>query len=259
MAVDTALARLAKEKPFLRFYSWSPYCLSIGYGQSFDEFSEELCRQEKIEAVRRPTGGRAILHSEEVTYSVTLSEQNPLFKHSILDLYRYISAGLAEGLRILEVNVTIEKSGIKRAEDKSSPAQLCFSSVGRYELKVRGKKIAGSAQRRYPTCLMQHGSLLLGDHHLLQEKLLKREKKSVNNRLKKFTTSISSELHREAGYSEVVEALIKGFEKGLDIQLEPCSLSDEHIALAKSIEQEYTLLSLEPSLTTESVSKEHYG
>ena len=259
MAVDTALARLADKTPCLRFYCWTPYCLSIGYGQSFDEFSEERCREKKIEAVRRPTGGRAILHSEEVTYSVTLSDHNPLFNKSILEFYRYISKGLSEGMRALGVDVTIEKSGIKHAEGKSSPAQLCFSSMGRYELKVKGKKIAGSAQRRFPTCLLQHGSLLLGEHHLLQEQLLKSELRSGRSSLKKFTTSISAELKRETGYNETVEALRRGFEKGLTIKLEPYRLSEEHIRLAKSIEQDYALLSLESSPAAESTLKEHYG
>ena len=259
MAVDTALAKLADKTPYLRFYGWTPYCLSIGYGQSFDEFSEKRCKEEKIDAVRRPTGGRAILHSEEVTYSVALSDHNPLFNKSILEFYRYISTGLSEGLRMLGVDVAIEKSGIKHAEGKNSPAQLCFSSVGRYELKVKGKKIAGSAQRRFPTCLLQHGSLLLGEHHLLQEQLLKVELRSERNSLKEFTTSISAELQRETGYNETVEALRGGFEKGLNIKLEPYNLSEEHIRLAKSIEQDYALLSVESSLTTESASKAHYG
>ncbi len=242
MALDVALARTAGETPTLRFYAWEPYCLSLGYAQKPEEFDRRTCLDEGIDMVRRPTGGRAILHAEELTYSVTISNRHALFRLSILEFYRYFSAGLARGFSNLGLPVTIERTGIKRDHEGLSPAPLCFSSVGRNDLKVRGRKVVGSAQRRFPESLLQHGSILLGDYHLRQEELLAEALRPKRQVLAGYTTDVRSEIGKDVSYAEAVAAFKGGVEQALDLRLVPRELTEEETGMAREIEKEYSLL-----------------
>ena len=158
MAVDAAL--LHSGTPTLRLYGWSPACLSLGYGQRSSEVDFAAVERYGWQVVRRPTGGRAILHADEVTYSLTLPIDDPLAQGGIIDSYRRISAGLIAGLAVLGLTV----DSPQKAESAYGSGPICFETPAHYEITVRGRKLIGSAQVRRKPALLQHGSLpLRGD------------------------------------------------------------------------------------------------
>jgi len=165
MAVDTARS-VALDRgeipPTLRLYGWDPPALSIGYHQAEEDFDAEKLRAAGIDLVRRPTGGRAILHWHELTYSVVL----PLSAGSPRDLYMKIHEALLGGIRGLGITAGLGGSDEGLRASYTSPGGLaCFSSSVRSEIQADGKKLAGSAQRKIGSAILQHGSFLLGPQH----------------------------------------------------------------------------------------------
>ena len=162
MAIDEALlltmAKAVEPQPVLRFYGWSPATLSLGYAQSYHkEVDEEACLAEGIEIIRRPTGGRAVLHQYELTYSVIAPEHDPHVSGTVTQSYLRISQALLTGLKA--VGVPAEMVACGGLNEASSSA--CFDAPSWYELVVDGRKLVGSAQVRKEGMLLQHGSILL--------------------------------------------------------------------------------------------------
>ena len=160
MAVDEALLRTPPSGWPLRFESWNRPTVSLGYAQPVRAgVDADVARRRGILVVRRPTGGRAVLHADEITYSLTAPLDEGALSGGISAAYRRIAAGLQAGLRMLGVGVDVERSGVA-----PPPAHkgACFSARTRYELSADGRKLVGSAQRRRDGRLLQHGSMLLG-------------------------------------------------------------------------------------------------
>src|SRR5919106_4500822 len=163
MAVDEALLEVyaaSGGSPTLRFYGWLPPALSLGYGQQIEaDVNLERCRALGIDVVRRLTGGRAVLHHHEVTYSVIIREDDPLAAMGVLASYLTVSRALIRGLSHLGIAAAL----IPLRRPAPAPAQgispVCFVSPSSYEVAVGGRKIIGSAQRRSKGVIMQHGSL----------------------------------------------------------------------------------------------------
>ena len=167
MEYDEALARALVDgigNSTIRVYGWQPYAISLGWNQSMDEIDLSKTSVSGIDVVRRPTGGRAILHAKELTYSVVMQVHDK----NVLTVYEDISRALVAGLQELGAPVAIEKSQPNFSSlYRSASAVACFSSTGRYEIKCHGKKLVGSAQRRYAAAhgeevVLQHGSILIG-------------------------------------------------------------------------------------------------
>lgn len=159
MSVDAALlaaAEAGSTGPVLRFYGWDGPCLSLGYAQPVDD-SLDTDFIERIGApmVRRPTGGRAILHDDELTYSLTLPSSSAHYG-SLKEVYALVSAAVRRGLENCGVALDPESAG---AGVKRSP--LCFAFKARHEVTVGGRKVVGSAQRRLKSAALQHGSISL--------------------------------------------------------------------------------------------------
>src|SRR5699024_3640332 len=167
MAIDEAILIAhseGKTPPTIRFYGWDPATLSIGYFQKVDkELDMDRLRKRKLGIVRRPTGGRAVLHDQEMTYSVIVGEDYPGMPTSVTDSYRVLSQGLLEGFRKLDLSA--EMVPLETEEEKEKYASMgsaaCFDSPSNYELVVEGRKVAGSAQTRQRGVILQHGSILL--------------------------------------------------------------------------------------------------
>jgi lipoate-protein ligase A len=160
MAVDQALldsVDTARSGPVLRFYGWKPACLSLGYFQPDDLVDWTACSDKGIDVVRRPTGGRAILHDRELTYSVTLPLSLLAPATSVLESYLRISRALLAGLRRIGVPATLAPE--TRLSRPHGPA--CFDQPSSYEILVYGRKLVGSAQVRRRSGLLQHGSILV--------------------------------------------------------------------------------------------------
>jgi len=162
MALDEAIAEAVRGKrfpPTLRFYQWDRPSISIGYFQKASDVNFNYCRQKGYPVVRRLTGGRAILHDEELTYSISSYTGSSLFKDGLFETYTVISNALLRGLKLNSIGARISLRK-KRSEHLKNPS--CFKSMSFGEITVNGKKIIGSAQKRYKNGFLQHGSLLLG-------------------------------------------------------------------------------------------------
>jgi lipoate-protein ligase A len=149
----------AAAPPTLRFYTWSPPALSLGYFQQAEDVADiEACRRLGIEIVRRPTGGRALLHHRELTYSVAVPEGHPLIPTAVLPAYKFLSSAIINGLSLLGVEADLS-AGENRGRGKAPGS--CFDTPSAYEIQIGGKKVVGSAQLRRNGALLQHGSILL--------------------------------------------------------------------------------------------------
>jgi lipoate-protein ligase A len=217
MAIDEGLLREAASgnvTPLLRFYTWSPPAVSLGRFQ--DEASSvnaAACQERGIDIVRRITGGRAVLHNEELTYSVIASSGGDLFPNDVLGTYKMIAAALLAGLRDLGIEAEmVSRSG--RHADRvlhHSKEPACFSSPSWYEILVREKKIIGSAQRRVPGAFLQHGSILIGYDPGLEAAVI------PGGGLHGAVTCIRQELGREVALEQVKDSIRKGFSGALGI------------------------------------------
>ncbi len=150
------------DTPILRLYRWEPAAITYGYNQDPASFDAEAVAAAGFDLVRRPTGGRAILHADELTYAVIGSSPSPLFGASLHDTYMKINAALVAFLQDLGLAAEIS-DGESRAEARGL---VCFRSAGRHEISVGGRKLIGSAQRRTGGVFLQHGSILAGPRHL---------------------------------------------------------------------------------------------
>ena len=166
MAIDEAILEFAgrgEVPPTLRLYAWSPACLSLGYAQPISDVNLGGLQNQGWDIVRRPTGGRAILHTDELTYSICGRKSEPQLAGSVLESYQRLSLFLLEALHLLGIDANASKEITQLdSEDKGNP--VCFEVPSNYEITVNGKKLIGSAQARRNSGVLQHGSLpLSGD------------------------------------------------------------------------------------------------
>ena len=170
MAVDEALAEAVDagaSPPVLRLYRWAPACLSLGFAQPYDAADAVFCAAHAIDVVRRPTGGRAVLHHRELTYSVCARLGRSPFTRDLQAAYQAICRALVAGLRRL--GVAAELSGApENGMIKPTQAIPCFIGPAAGEVVVGGRKLVGSAMRRVGDSILQHGSILEGWDGTLQ-------------------------------------------------------------------------------------------
>jgi lipoate-protein ligase A len=250
MAIDEAImiaVREEKSPPTVRFYRWQPPTLSIGAFQSVDrEVDVDRCKSLGIGLVRRPTGGRAVLHDDEVTYSFIVNESHPLIPPGVRESYQVAASAIVDGLVSMGVPAKMyaRDDGVtdRAARPGTGHAPACFDSSSWYEITARDKKLVGSAQWREKGTLLQHGSILLSldvDRLIEVLRFSSEERKAISRELLLYhTEAISNVLGRPVGFDETVSALIFGFSKRLDTRLEPEDLTDFEIDLARRLEAE---------------------
>lgn len=233
MSFDLSLANNCKENEiFFRLYQWHPYALSLGANQSINDVDIEKTKKENIDVVYRPTGGRAILHSEELTYSVVF----PLsFGLSPKEIYQSVSETLINGLLLYDkrLNQTmLETLQPNFAEIvKSNSGSICFASTAKNEVKFSGKKLIGSAQKKMKNVVLQHGSILCGAKHKELINYLKLHGSSKSDLLQEMnqkTTEIETILNEKVDYKRLRNCLTLGFEEHFNIKF-------DNIAVAESI------------------------
>jgi lipoate-protein ligase A len=165
MALDEAMLLLheaGETLPALRVYGWDTPTLSLGYAQhAAREVDFEACEQDDVAVVRRPTGGRAVLHHLEVTYSVVLPTSLHQGADTLTEHYRLIGVALEAALHALGLPVRLERTRLRGHPRRAATSPACFAALARYELSAGGKKIVGSAQKRLRRSLLQHGSIPL--------------------------------------------------------------------------------------------------
>lgn len=217
MSVDEELlahAQAGERVPVLRFYSWDPPAVSIGRFQKIEEAVNAVaCKQRGIDIVRRVTGGRAVLHNRELTYSIIARTDDLLFPTNVLGTYKLIAAGLLRGLTNLGIPAEMVSRSNRHAVlvKKNARDAACFSSPSWYEILVHGRKIIGSAQRRLSGAFLQHGSILMDYDAALEAELI------PGGGSGDVVTSIRRELGGEASYEEVRDAFVQGFSETLAI------------------------------------------
>ncbi|MBK8945558.1 MAG: hypothetical protein IPM32_09850 [Ignavibacteriae bacterium] len=204
------------EQAFLRFYGWEPNCISLGANQSYNDINKNLAEIKNIDMVKRPTGGRAILHSEELTYSVVIPNYKNLSGRLI---YEQISEAIVIGLRKYDSqlnDVELENHQPNFSDlIKEHSGGLCFASTAKSEIKFRGKKLVGSAQRKLGDKILQHGSILIGKNHLNIVNYLniaEENKTELKTEMQNKTIEISSILKRSINIFELQHNIILGFE-----------------------------------------------
>lgn len=238
MAIDEAIVASVLEgasPPSLRFYGWSPPCLSLGRSQAFADADLAACRAAGVDVVRRPSGGRAILHTDELTYSVALLQTDPLAAGGILESYRRLSAGLLAGLRLLGVEAVQAASARKPTGD---PSAVCFDTPSDYEITVQGLKLVGSAQWRARGGVLQHGTLPLhGDITRILNYLALpgMEREAQRQILRTRATTLETSLGRRVSLAQAATALANGFSQAHDLKLVTGDLSMRERDLAAEL------------------------
>jgi len=218
MEFDFNLAKNLKPGEFyLRLYRWQPFAISLGANQSESEIDFRKAKRDSIDIVKRPTGGRAILHAEELTYSVVLPTSEAVSSHW---LYNAISRALVKGLIIYDsVFKELQLEELQpdfRSELKKISGSICFSSTARHEVKFKGKKLIGSAQRKMNKAILQHGSILIGSFHRKLVDYLnvsQEERKLLRNEIARKTIEINSILKKEVDLPALYSAIKRGFEE----------------------------------------------
>lgn len=249
MAMDEALLNFVSRgeiDPVIRFYTWNPATLSIGYFQRLQkEIDIDKVKEKGYGLVRRQTGGRGVLHDKELTYSVIVPESHPNMPSTVTEAYKIISQGLLEGFKNLgfETYFAIPRSKEERDKLKQPRSSVCFDAPSWYELVVEGRKIAGSAQTRQKGVILQHGSILqdididdLFDMFKFKNERLKAKMKE--NFVQK-AVAINDISNQHITLNEMENAFEAGFKKGLNIDFKPVELTEKQLEEVQELEDKY--------------------
>ncbi|MFQ5588705.1 MAG: biotin/lipoate A/B protein ligase family protein [Nitrospiria bacterium] len=216
MAADEAIALAfseGKSPQTVRFYQWNVPSFSIGTFQKLDAHWLAALEEQGIPFVRRITGGRGILHDQELTYAVVAATTNPRFSGGVKGAFLAIAQGILTGLRCLGLeDLEISKTRLTR-ENQKKP--LCYDSTSQHEITAKSRKLAGSAQRRWQSHFLQHGSLIL-KHSMVDFYTDKFPEASL---ISKNQVALSDLLPALPPLSTLIEHLTKGFEATLNIAL----------------------------------------
>lgn len=240
MALDELLLQWLSKKeigPTIRFYGWSPAAVSIGRFQNAEEKIDfQQAADYGVQIIRRETGGRAVLHDQELTYSVAVPETHPGMPRSVKEAYLVISKGVLEGYRELGINAEF---AIPETNSEQSDSAVCFDKSSWYELLVDGKKAAGSAQMRRQGVILQHGSIPIEIDRAKLFDLFRYPSEALKQEALRAFKGKAIAINEAAGkthhFDEVKAAFKRGFEKGLDVELETYNLSVEQLAEVDSL------------------------
>ena len=240
MAVDAAiLSAVGRNEvpPTLRLYRWDPPCISLGYSQPYSDLDADLLQTRGWDVVRRPTGGRAILHTDELTYAVIGPKTDPRLEGGLLQSYRRLSSALSSSLKILGLPVEIHSG--KNPDANNQP--ICFENPSDFEITVEGKKIIGSAQARKKGGVLQHGTLpLIGDLSRITQVLLYStpdQRDQAAALLLQKATTVESVLERDVSWEESAQAFKIGFQNALNVVLTESSLVPSEWETAQQLVQ----------------------
>ncbi len=237
MALDSVMWNIAKAKPdtaILRFYTWKPSGVSLGANQKPENIVDvEFCKEINIPVVARITGGSAIFHDKEITYSFSATNDEEFFPGP-MSSYEKICGALKSGLKNLGIDVGWR--GISIGKEPSLTNRDCFSLSTRHDLVIDGKKIIGSAQRKDRTSFLQHGSLLIDIQRHLWEKIF------LQNPDFSRIICLSEILTQVPDLDSIVSALVDGFEVFFEHKFERFEFSARDIENAKKAEKNFVLI-----------------
>jgi lipoate-protein ligase A len=251
MAIDEVLATKSvphDKRAIFRVYRWQPYAISLGYNQDPNDLALEKCKQDNIDIVRRPTGGRAVLHAEEITYSIIIPKESEFYSADVLSTYNRINQGILKGLHLIGVKAElVERLADEKEKSSTYKDKIpCFSKSAKFEIAYQGKKLVGSAQRRYENSILQHGSILVGTFHLRLADYIATLKGS---RVEKFrqaltekTISISQILPTRINYDKIIWAIKTGFQQSFNIYFLEGQLTPHENAEVQKLVKKYQKL-----------------
>ncbi len=230
MAVDEAILEevgRGSSLPTLRLYAWEPPCLSIGFGQPISDVDLVRLQARGWEVVRRPTGGRAVLHTDELTYSIIAPSNEPRVTGTLLESYQRLAKALVEALRLLVLPVEVQVQAAIPPAQNTNP--ICFDVPSAYEITVDGKKLLGSAQARRKEGVLQHGSLPLNGDLTRIVQVLDYPDEIIRtraaNRLLERATTVETALGRIVTWEEAARAFTNAFQSVFNLELKPADLT----------------------------------
>lgn len=237
MAVLEAVSA-GESPPTLRLFGWNPPSLTIGKHQSLDAVDLEFCRREGIDVVRRPTGGRALLHHLELTYSVVAPLGTPPLPTALQDAYRLICGGLVNACRSLGIVAELTGSDVNLRLPNPTSTIPCFKAPAEGEVVVAGRKLIGSAMRAHAGCVLQHGAILLDWDGRLQAGAMGLADDSL---LRPSVTTIATELGRHGSRAEIESAVVDGMAEDLDVTLIDGPLNCGEISRERELTPDYDI------------------
>ncbi len=245
MSVDEAIldaVRKGESPATLRLYSWEPPCLSLGYAQPVSDVDRLAVSERGWHLVRRPTGGRAILHTDELTYSVIGPPQDARLAGSVLESYRCLSQAILQALHFLNIPAQALEKPTNPGESVSSPAALnpvCFEVPSNYEITVHGKKLVGSAQARRRDGVLQHGSLpLFGDLTRILEGIVfadEEQRSEAAIRLLQRACTAETILAVPLSWEDAASAFKQAFETTLNLEFTQMELTETEKSRAEEL------------------------
>ena len=236
MAVDEALARMHNERsslPTLRLYTWAPPALSLGYFQKTGGIRFDELNRLGIVPTRRITGGRAVLHLGDLTYSITISSAGEM-PVGVSASYRYLCRGLLAAFDTLGINASLGEERSRRG----SP-DACFALSTGADIILNGRKFVGSAQKRLGSSLLQHGSILLRPQIETLGCIFENGETRSKEMLSAKITCLEDILGRSIDPEEVALAIAEGFAHALEVELLPDSLTADEVRAAHELLDKY--------------------
>ncbi len=226
MALDSHLLDLGEAaalaggeggEAFIRFYGWERPTISLGHSEPLENIDEARARHDGVGLVRRPTGGRAVLHWDDITYAVVLPVKSG--KH-LQELYKLISQCIIDGARSIGIGLDLERGTLGKSPARQKP---CFASVSRYEISHRGRKVVGSAQRTGERAMLQHGSIPVNRNYLRIVDYMapgaagaaEGGRERLRRELESATACLEDAGGRPLADAEIQAALARGFAAGL--------------------------------------------
>lgn len=242
MAVDESILQhigRGESLPTLRLYAWTPACLSLGYAQPFADVHMNRLDERGWEVVRRATGGRAILHTDELTYAVIAPNGEPRVAGTVLESYNRLAQALSLAVNNLRLPVEMKEGRNGNTVDLNP---VCFEVPSTYEITVNGKKLIGSAQARKREGVLQHGSLpLTGDLARICQVLVfddETARRNASERLLARATTVESALGGAVSWESAARAFIDAFEAQLGLTFERGELSESESQAADQLVRE---------------------
>lgn len=262
MALDETLLLLCGKglsPPTIRFYTWDPSALSIGYSQDpLKQLDTELCRSLNIPVIRRITGGKALIHNNDLSYSVVFHYDGVLQRHSILESQRVINNCLVDAIREMGMDARLRLNGENRYDGLSGVSTgklpFCFLIPASNDIIVSERKIVGSAQRRTKNAFIQHGSIFVDPPDDIDVRLLtgsKKIKKGADDPELKSSpvafdredqqtgyTWVNRHLLKKTNIQELQDILIKSFEEGFGVKIHRENLTRLETDMKEKLKEE---------------------
>ncbi len=227
MALDEAIVNNVSRNvssPTLRLYEWNPNAVTFGYSQDINKIiNVERCRDEGVDITRRLTGGRAVFHVNELAYSIVASADDPFLGGNIMDTYQSINKVLIESFKLLGIDAKINRCGTENGMPSSNRRLLpCFLTTSKFEITLDGKKLVGSAQRRFNGLFLQQGSILIGPGHKKIINYIKDDEMSseIKKKLNDWSIDLKSKFYGNFSVLRLKNSIFNTFKKATNAEYE---------------------------------------